>query len=111
MASNHDIGRFPTRWCAGDEDRVRLALLILTTLPGAAVLYYGDEIGMADVDVPPQLQRDAMTRPTGQRGNRDRARTPMRWDDSGGAGFTAGARPALAAAAGRGHAGRGRPAR
>ena len=91
MASNHDIGRFPTRWCAGDEDRVRLALLILTTLPGAAVLYYGDEIGMADVDVPPQLQRDAMTRrAAGQRGNRDRARTPMRWDDSGGAGFTAG---------------------
>jgi len=91
MASNHDIGRFPSRWCAADEQRIRLALLILVTLPGTVVLYYGDEIGMIDVEVPPELQRDEMTRrAAGQEGNRDRARTPMRWDDSPGAGFTAG---------------------
>jgi glycosidase len=63
---------------------------VLTTLPGATVLYYGDEIGMTDVDVPPALRRDAMTRGSASpRGNRDRARTPMRWEDSPGAGFTA----------------------
>ncbi len=63
---------------------------MLTTLPGTTVLYYGDEIGMTDVDVPPELRRDAMTRNAANpRGNRDRARTPMRWDDSPGAGFTA----------------------
>jgi alpha-glucosidase len=90
MGSNHDIGRFPSRWCDGDDRRIRLALLVLTTLPGATVLYYGDEIGMTDVDVPPELRRDAMTRDRANpRGNRDRARTPMRWDDSPGAGFTA----------------------
>ena len=51
-ASNHDVGRFPTRWCGGDERKVRLALLVLATLPGTTVLYYGDEIGMTDVDGP-----------------------------------------------------------
>jgi alpha-glucosidase len=89
-ASNHDVGRFPTRWCDGDERKIRLALLILATLPGTTVLYYGDEIGMTDVDVPAGRQRDAMT--LGGRspqGNRDRARTPMQWDGSPSGGFTA----------------------
>jgi alpha-glucosidase len=95
--SNHDIGRFPTRWCAGDERKARLALAVLSTLPGTVVLYYGDEIGMTDVDVPVALQRDTMTL-GGQnpRGNRDRARTPMRWDGSASGGFTTdGVRPWL----------------
>ncbi len=88
--SNHDIGRFPTRWCEGDDRRIRLALLLLATLPGTVVLYYGDEIGMTDVDVPLGLQRDAMTLGgDNPQGNRDRARTPMRWDGSPGGGFTA----------------------
>lgn len=82
MASNHDISRFPTRWCAGDDAKVRLALTVLMTLPGTVVLYYGDEIGMVDVDVPVDRQRDAMTR--GGRGrdgfSRDFARTPMQWE-------------------------------
>jgi alpha-glucosidase len=89
MASNHDIGRLASRWCGGGERQIRLALLILATLPGAVVLYYGDEIGMTDVAVPPELQRDPMTRGAGgARGNRDRGRTPMRWDAAPGAGFT-----------------------
>jgi alpha-glucosidase len=96
MASNHDVGRFPSRWCGGDEQRARLALLLLATLPGAVVLYYGDEIGMLDVAVPPELQRDEMTlAEDSQRGNRDRARTPMQWDGSASGGFTAAARPWL----------------
>jgi alpha-glucosidase len=84
-ASNHDVGRFPTRWCGGNEAKVRLALLVLATLPGALVLYYGDEIGMTDVIVPPELARDKL----GARPGRDRGRTPMPWDDSPAGGFTA----------------------
>jgi alpha-glucosidase len=86
-ASNHDIGRFATRWCGNDERKIKLALLVLATLPGTAVLYYGDEIGLADVNVPSDLRRDRMTNddPTG---GRDRGRTPMQWDASAGAGFT-----------------------
>jgi alpha-glucosidase len=96
MASNHDVGRFPSRWCGGDDQRARLALLVLATLPGAVVLYYGDEIGMLDVDVPPALRRDEMTLGLAdERGNRDRARTPMQWDASPSAGFTTAARPWL----------------
>lgn len=89
-ASNHDISRFPTRWCGGDERKARLALTMLATLPGTTVLYYGDEIALTDTDVPPALRRDPMT--PGGRGRegegRDRARTPMLWDGSPSAGFT-----------------------
>ena len=53
--------RFPTRWCGGDERKAALALLVLLTLPGTTVLYYGDEIGMTDVEVPVELRRDNMT--------------------------------------------------
>jgi alpha-glucosidase len=89
-ASNHDVGRFATRWCGGDERKVRLALLVLATMPGTTVLYYGDEIGMPDVMVPPELRRDAMSRDrVGWNGSRDRARTPMQWDASRTGGFTA----------------------
>ncbi len=88
-ASNHDISRFPSRWAGGDERKARLALLVLALLPGTFVLYYGDEIAMTDVDVPPALRRDRMTS-TGLGGDgRDRARTPMQWDASPSAGFTA----------------------
>ena len=84
-ASNHDVGRFPSRWCGGEDAKIRLALLVLATLPGALVLYYGDEIGMTDVIVPPALARDKL----GARPSRDRGRTPMPWDDSPAGGFTA----------------------
>ncbi|MGO8955888.1 MAG: alpha-amylase family glycosyl hydrolase [Streptosporangiaceae bacterium] len=87
--SNHDVGRFASRWCEGDQARIRLALLILATLPGTTVLYYGDEIGMTDVSVPPELQRDPMSRAGRPDHQRDRARTPMRWDSSPGGGFSA----------------------
>jgi alpha-glucosidase len=88
MGSNHDIGRFPSRWCDGDERKIRLALLVLATLPGTTVLYYGDEIGMADVDVPAALRRDNATLAGVSTANRDRARTPMPWDAGPGGGFT-----------------------
>ena len=85
-ASNHDVGRFPSRWCGGDDAQVKLALLVLATLPGTMVLYYGDEIGMTDVAVPPELARDTLDGSSHL--SRDRGRTPMQWDDSPAAGFT-----------------------
>jgi alpha-glucosidase len=87
-ASNHDISRFPSRWGGGDERRARLGLLVLATLPGTLVVYYGDELGMTDVDVPWELLRDKMRAETGVKESRDRARTPMRWDSSPSGGFT-----------------------
>ncbi len=90
-ASNHDGGRFPTRWCGGDDRKIRAALLMLLTLRGTPILYYGDELGMPEVPVPP----DRMLDPVGLRGlgghmagGRDRMRTPMPWTEDPGAGFT-----------------------
>ncbi len=89
VGSNHDVSRFPTRWAGGDPERARLALVVLCTLPGTTVLYYGDELGLTDVAVAPGDQRDPMTwRAEEGRYNRDRARTPMPWEEGPGAGFT-----------------------
>jgi alpha-glucosidase len=94
---NHDVTRFPTRWADGDERRVRLALMLLLTLRGTPVLYYGDEIGMVQADVP----EDRVVDPVGllregSRFGRDGARTPMPWTGEPGAGFTtAGVEPWL----------------
>jgi alpha-glucosidase len=85
--SNHDVGRFATRWCHGDERGARCALLMLLTLRGTPFLYYGDEIGMVDVPIPPERILDPAARdgsPT-----RDACRTPMQWSPEPGAGFTA----------------------
>jgi len=87
--SNHDAGRFPTRWCRGDERKVRCALLMLLTLRGTPVLYYGDEIGMPNTP----LELDDLRDPVGLRfypayHGRDPGRTPMHWNAEDGAGFT-----------------------
>jgi alpha-glucosidase len=84
--SNHDVGRFPTRWCDNDPRAVKAALTVLSTLPGTVVLYYGDELGMADVDVPEALRLDEMS--AGKPYGRDDCRTPMLWSAEGNAGFT-----------------------
>jgi alpha-glucosidase len=71
--SNHDHVRFPTRWCDGDERKIRCALLVLLTLRGTPVLYYGDELGLGDGPTP-EPPRDPARPP------RDGCRTPMPWD-------------------------------
>jgi alpha-glucosidase len=87
--SNHDVLRFPTRWCRGDERKTRLALMMLMTLRGTPFLYYGDEIGLPNADMSYEDLKD----PVGQRAwtndkGRDPGRTPMHWSDEPGAGFT-----------------------
>jgi alpha-glucosidase len=95
-ASNHDVGRFPTRWCHDNGPAIRAALVVLATLPGSLVLYYGDELGMADVDVPVAQQREEMNLAPPARPSRDRGRTPMPWSGEKNAGFTSpSARPWL----------------
>ena len=95
--SNHDVSRFPTRWCGGDPRKVRCALLLLLTMCGTPVLYYGDEIGMPDTEVPFEAMLDPIARRNWpQRKGRDGARTPMPWSAEPGAGFTrAGVKPWL----------------
>jgi alpha-glucosidase len=83
--SNHDAGRFPSRWSDGDERHSRAALLVLLSLRGTPLLYYGDEIGMPEVRIP----RDRLRDPVGLRHwpenrGRDGGRTPMQWTPAGG---------------------------
>jgi len=90
--SNHDQSRPASRYDQHGlgQARARLAAMMLLTLRGTPFLYYGEELGMTDVPIPPDLARD----PDG----RDPYRTPMQWDASAHAGFTSG-RPWLPVAA------------
>ena len=78
---NHDLSRLASRYNHDGRGaaRARLAAMLLLTLRGTALLYYGDEIGMTDVAVPPEQTVD----PDG----RDPVRTPMQWDSGPAAGF------------------------
>jgi glycosidase len=68
LLGSHDTVRLLTR-AAGDERRAILAFAALFTLPGAPMLYYGDELGMEGENDPdcrramvwdPALQRDSI---------------------------------------------------
>jgi len=87
--SNHDAGRLATRWAQGEEAKVRLALMMLLTLRGTPVLYYGDEIGLPEVAVGPERARDVRPGAEAAEEGRDPARTPMHWTSDPGAGFAA----------------------
>jgi alpha-glucosidase len=65
--------------------------MLLPTLPGTPVLYYGDEIGMTDMPVAPDQVRDPVAALIPGRG-RDPERSPMRWDDHPGPGSRPGRR-------------------
>ena len=84
---NHDLTRFPTRWAEGDPGLARCALMLLLTLRGTPVLYYGDELAMPQAQIPPERVVDPEAgRDPGS--GRDGARTPMPWSDEPGAEFT-----------------------
>jgi alpha-glucosidase len=77
FASNHDHSRMATRWAHGNVDKHRAGLFLLLTLPGVAILYQGDEIGLQDGEVPPDRVRDLATP------SRDYERTPIPWTRAG----------------------------
>ena len=83
VLGNHDVPRIATR--VGAEN-ARLATMLLLTLRGTPTLYYGDEIGMEDVPVPPETARDPQGKLFPGYG-RDPARTPMQWSAEAHAGF------------------------
>jgi alpha-glucosidase len=83
VMGNHDRPRLASR--IGVEN-ARLAAILLLTLRGTPTLYYGDEIGMTQVSIPPERARDPAAADVP---GRDGARTPMQWDASAHAGFSA----------------------
>jgi alpha-glucosidase len=77
FASNHDHSRMATRWAHGNIDKHKAGLFLLLTLPGTAILYQGDEIGLEDGAVPADRILDLATP------SRDYERTPMPWTRDG----------------------------
>nr|WP_317892436.1 alpha-amylase family glycosyl hydrolase [uncultured Sphingomonas sp.] len=86
VLGNHDRSRIASRV---GEAQARVAAMLLLTLRGTPTLYYGDELALADVTIPPGRAVDPQELREPGRG-RDPVRTPMPWDESARAGFTTG---------------------
>jgi alpha-glucosidase len=89
VLGNHDQHRLATRV---GLSQARVANMLLLTLRGTPTCYYGDELGMQNVPIP----REKIQDPAGVNQpeiadvvGRDPERTPMQWDDSTNAGFSA----------------------
>jgi alpha-glucosidase len=88
-------------WVLGNHDRPRIAgrvgvaqsrvaAMLLLTLRGTPTMYYGDEIGLPQVAIAPDEVRDPFEKNVPGLGlGRDGCRTPMQWDASRHAGFSA----------------------
>jgi alpha-glucosidase len=88
VLGNHDQHRIASRVGLA---QARVAAMLLLTLRGTPTLYYGDEIGMRDVEIPREKVQDPFERNVPGRGlGRDPERTPMQWSDEPNAGFTVG---------------------
>jgi alpha-glucosidase len=85
VLGNHDRNRVASR-VGGAQARV--AAILLLTLRGTPIVYYGDEIGMTDVPVPDELARDPFAHQVPGIGvGRDPERSPMRWTGEVNCGF------------------------
>lgn len=86
VLGNHDVHRIASRV---GRSQARIAAMMLLTLRGTPTMYYGDEIGMTDVPIPPDRVCDPLERNVPGLGlGRDPQRTPMQWTGTAGAGFT-----------------------
>jgi alpha-glucosidase len=90
--TNHDRPRIDVRYGDGvhNLDIQRVISTMLFASRGAALFYYGDEIGMKTT---PPTRKEDVKDPVGLTGwpkdkGRDGERTPMQWNDTANAGFT-----------------------
>ncbi|MFP8882059.1 MAG: alpha-amylase family glycosyl hydrolase [Myxococcota bacterium] len=90
VLSNHDASRHASRFddpMYGDA-RARVAAMLLLTQRGTPFLYYGEEIGMRNVEIPTDRLRDPVALNIHPKAGRDPERTPMQWEAGQGAGFS-----------------------
>lgn len=107
---NHDLPRIVSRWGDDGAYRVQSAKLLATMLhgmQGTPYIYQGEELGMTNVRLSIEDYRDVEIQNFYQKRmgegypqeeimnsiyakGRDNARTPIQWDNSPNAGFTAG---------------------
>ena len=92
--SNHDVERVVSRWGGGATPLPHFATqltALVCSLRGSVCVYQGEELGLAEADVPYEALRD----PYGiafwpNFKGRDGCRTPMPWDASERGGFSTG---------------------
>jgi alpha-glucosidase len=105
---NHDSNRSFSKFGDGQNDTAiaKINLLLMLTLKGTPVLYYGEEIGMTDLNelqlsdfrdtlaiMNYEMEMKVMGRsgdesvPVGVQAGRDKCRTPMQWENTKNAGF------------------------
>lgn len=88
VLGNHDEPRVASR---NGEAQARVAAMLQMTLPGTMFIYNGEELGLCDVPVPDDRQKDPLGRLLPGYGlGRDPQRSPMPWDGGDHAGFTTG---------------------
>jgi alpha-glucosidase len=88
VLGNHDQPRVVSRLGSA---QARVAAVLLLTLRGTPTIYYGEELGMHDVDISPDRAVDVREINIPGLGlGRDPQRTPMQWDATRRAGFTDG---------------------
>jgi alpha-glucosidase len=87
VIGNHDQPRITSRV---GVHQAKVAAMLLLTLKGTPTIYYGDEIEMRDVPIPPDEIQDPQGKNMPDKNlSRDPSRTPMQWDQSANSGFTA----------------------
>ncbi|MDX2225144.1 MAG: alpha-amylase family glycosyl hydrolase [Rhodospirillaceae bacterium] len=87
VLGNHDRSRIAARVGA---DQAAAAALLLLTLRGTPTMYYGDELGLSDVPIPPDRVQDPWEKNVSGYGlGRDPVRTPMPWSAAANGGFSA----------------------
>ena len=86
VLGNHDKERLASR--IGNE-QAKIAAMLLLTLRGTPTIYYGDEIGLMQSDIPKEEMQDpqGLLNP-GKNLSRDPQRSPMQWDNTAYAGFS-----------------------
>jgi oligo-1,6-glucosidase len=110
--ANHDQARMVSRWGNDSEAFRSASTMLLNTfilsMRGTPYCYYGDELGMTNIDFDSISQYQDIAAINGYQkalsegedmdlfmeklnfGSRDNGRTPMQWDGSTNAGFTSG---------------------
>ena len=79
--NSHDIWRL-TRLNRTTPEEQKVAITLFLTLPTPPIVYYGEEIGMRNLEYAPAKEGSFSSR------NRSTCRTPMQWDTSRHAGFS-----------------------
>jgi len=105
---SHNMPRMMDRLAAGNPGRVKALAALLLTAKGVPFVYYGEEIGMQNIEASSydeivdiqgktnyRIALQAGKTPgkalaEGNKHNRDKSRSPMQWDNSSNAGFSTG---------------------